>query len=113
MGNQPNLATRNELPESMQNWKTDIGKGAGAAIEVYESLDGVLHGDGQLEHRLYGLTRDELLAVDPRVLEDFLDDLRDLREQAEYAVEAMEAVMAAVDENEQNAENDHDQVRHS
>lgn len=96
MGNQTSLATRNELPESMRNWKTDIGKGAGAAIEVYESLDGVLHGDGKLEHSLYGLTRDELLAVDPRVLEDFLHDLRDLREQAEYAVEAMEAVVATV-----------------
>jgi len=96
MKTQPNLATRNELLESMRNWKTDIGKGAGAAIEVYESLDGVLHGDGKLEHSLYGMTRDELLAVDLRVLEDFLHDLRDLREQAEYAVEAMEAVVGTV-----------------
>jgi hypothetical protein len=96
MGNQPNLATRNELPESMRHWKKDIGKGAFAAIQVYESLDGVLYGDGKLEHSLYGLSRDELLTVDPLMLEVFLDDLRDLREQAEYAVEAMEAVMATV-----------------
>jgi len=80
----------------MRHWKKDIGKGAFAAIQVYESLDGVLHGDGKLEHSLYGMTRDELLAVDPLMLEVFLDDLRDLREQAEYAVEVMEAVVATV-----------------
>jgi hypothetical protein len=94
----------NSLPACMLNWKEDIGKGALAAIEVYESLDAVLHGDGGLEQSLYGLTRAELLAVDPLTLSRYLDDLRDLQEQADYAVEAMEAVIAAVEENDESDE---------
>ena len=66
MGKQPELAACNELPKSMQEWKEAIEKGAAAAVEVYESLDGVMNGDGGLEHSLYGLTRDGLLAVDAR-----------------------------------------------
>lgn len=104
MGKKPELAACNELPKSMQKWKEDIGKGAAAAVEVYESLDGVMHGDGKLESSLHGLTRDGLMAVDSLVLTRFLDDLRDLQEQAEYAVEAMEAVIAAMEENDESDE---------
>lgn len=102
MEKQLELEACDELPKSMQKWKEDIGKGAAAAIEVYESLDGVMHSDGKLESSLHGLTRDGLLAVDSLVLTRFLDDLRDLQEQAEYAVEAMEAVIAAVDEKDED-----------
>lgn len=102
MGKKPELAACNELPKSMQEWKEDIGKGAAAAVEVYESLDRAMDGDGKLAGTLYGLTRDVLLAVAPDKLEMFLDDLRDLQEQADYAVEAMEAVIAAVDEKDED-----------
>jgi hypothetical protein len=92
----------NSVPACMLKWKEDIGKGAAAAIEVYESVDEVLHGDGKLERSLYGLTRAELLAVDPLALSRYLEDLRDLQEQAGYAVEAMEAVIAIADESDED-----------
>jgi hypothetical protein len=95
------------LPPVMRKWKSDVFRGAAAADQASRILERLLNDTSSYGVCIGGLTRANLLAVDPAWLEVFLDDLRDLREQAEYAVEAMEAVMVAVDEN------DHDQVRHS
>jgi hypothetical protein len=92
----PSMAKKGDLPAIMQEWKACISDGAAAAIEVYESLPSVLYGDGQLERNLYGLTRANVLAIDPSLLEAYRDDLRDLRVQADYAMEAMESVIAIV-----------------
>jgi hypothetical protein len=42
MGNQTSLATRNELPESMRNWKTDIGPGIRGDARRVALLGGTL-----------------------------------------------------------------------
>ena len=89
----------------MWRWKSDVSRGAtdDASLRLFDWLDD----RGQGGHAEGGLTRADLLAVDPDELEMFLDDLRDLQEQAEYAIEAMGAVMAAVDEgDESDDEND-------
>ena len=95
------------LPPIMWRWKSDVSRGATAADDASLRLFDWLDDRGQGGHAEGGLTRADLLAVDPDELEMFLDDLRDLQEQAEYAIEAMEAVMAAVDEgDESDDEND-------
>jgi len=90
------------LPSIMRQWKSDVFRGAAAADDASLRLFDWLNDRGQGGRAEGGLTRADLLAVDPDELEMFLDDLRDLQEQAEYAVEAMEAVMAAVDEDDED-----------
>jgi len=91
-----------QLPPVMQQWKSDVSRGAAAADEASQRLFKWLHDSGHSGQAEGGLTRSELLAVDAEELEMFLDDVRDLQEQAEYAVEAMEAVIAAVDEDDED-----------
>jgi hypothetical protein len=93
--------TSTELPPVMQQWKSDVFRGAAAADDASQNLLMWLHDRGQSGQAEGELTRADLLAVDTDELKMFLDDLRDLQEQAEYAVEAMEAVIAAVDESDQ------------
>jgi hypothetical protein len=90
------------LPPVMRQWKSDVFRGAAAADQASRLLERLLNDTSSYGVCVGGLTRADLLAVDPAWLEVFLDDLQDLKEQAEYAVEAMEAVMAAVDENDQD-----------
>jgi hypothetical protein len=90
-----------QLPPVMQQWKSDVFRGAAAADEASQRVFEWLHDRRQSGQAEGELTRTELLAVDADELEMFLDDLRDLQQQAEYAVEAMEAVIAAVDESDQ------------
>jgi hypothetical protein len=97
-----NAETPSELPPIMQQWKSDVFRGAAAADDASQSLFTWLNDHGQGGLAVGGLTRADLLAVDADEFEMFLDDLRDLQEQAEYAVEAMEAVIAAVDENDED-----------
>jgi hypothetical protein len=98
------------LPPIMRQWKSAVFHGAAAADQASRTLERLLNDTSSSGVCIGGLTRANLLAVDPVWLEVFLDDLHDLKEQAEYAVDAMEAVMSAVDEDDKN---DHDQVRHS
>jgi hypothetical protein len=102
MKSDENTKPRSELLVIMQQWKSDVFRGAAAADDASQSLFTWLNDHGQGGLAVGGLTRADLLAVDADELEMFLDDLRDLQEQAEYAVEAMEAVIAAVDENDED-----------
>ena len=101
MKSDENTKPRTELPSIMQQWKSDVFRGAAAADEASQNLLIWLNDHGQGGRAGGGLTRTELLAVDADELDMFLDDLRGLQQQAEYAVDAMEAVIAAVDENDQ------------
>ena len=102
MESDENTKPRSELPVIMQQWKSDVFRGAAAADEASQRLLDWLNDHGQGGLAVGGLTRADLLAIDEEELEMFLDDVRDLQEQAEYAVEAMEAVIAAVDDDDED-----------